>query len=252
MLTANTIKFIKSLQQKKYRKELGLFFAEGPRLVSDLLHSNIEVDSIYHTQEWQVTPEIETNYHQISAKEMDRISGQTTPTPVIGLFKIPSAKLSIDTIKDGLSIVLDDIQDPGNLGTIIRLADWFGIRNVICSPGTADAFSPKVVQATMGAIARVNVFYQDVVSLTASAKKLGMAVYGTFLEGENIYTSNLDQKGLIVLGNEGNGISYNVEMSVTQRLTIPSFAADGVTSESLNVAMATAIVCSEFKRRTTP
>lgn len=250
MLTTNTIKFIKSLQQKKFRKESGLFVAEGHRLVSDLIHSSITIDAVYHTQEWEDAGDINSNYHLVSAKEMARISGLTTPSSVLGLFKIPSNEVSLERLSEELTLVLDDIQDPGNLGTIIRLADWFGIKSVICSHGTADAFSPKVIQATMGAIARINLSYFDIVDLTSRAKNQGMDVFGTFLDGDNIYTSKLQLKGLVVMGNEGNGISPEVAKHITKRITIPSFVAKGVTSESLNVAMATAIVCSEFKRRT--
>jgi TrmH family RNA methyltransferase len=250
MLTANTIKFLKSLQQKKFRKEYGLFVAEGAKLVSDLVQSHFEIDTIYHTSEWVIeSTSKKLNYELISNKEMLRISGLATPSPVLATLKTPNEGLSIKSIDKTLSIALDDIQDPGNLGTIIRLSDWFGIESIICSMDTVDAFSPKVVQASMGAISRVKVVYVDLSSFLANAKKAGIPIYGTFLNGEDIYNTDLSKSGIVVMGNEGNGISREIEILITQRVTIPSFAFTGAGSESLNVAMSTAIICSEFKRR---
>ena len=251
MLTANDIKHIKSLQQKKFRKQYGLFIAEGSKLVEDLLCSNVEIATVYHTAGW-------SNYHLgdntqfilVNEKEMGRISNLTTPTEVIALGKTPNRAIDIELLTGSLSLMLDNVQDPGNRGTIIRLADWFGITNIICSPTSADAFAPKVIQATMGAIARVNIFYANLEEIILKTDPLGIPTYGTFLDGNSLYTSNLSSTGIIVMGNEGYGISQGVEKLVNHKLTIPNFSTKEETSESLNVAMATAIICSEFKRRT--
>ena len=250
MLTANDIKHIKSLQQRKFRKEYGLFVAEGSKLIEDLLCSNIEINAVYHTTKWSSYQTCKNiPFTQISEKEMGRISNLSTPPEVIALGYIPIKEVDIGLLKTSLTLVLDTVQDPGNLGTIIRLADWFGITNIICSPTSADAFAPKVIQATMGAIARVNVYYANLEDVILKATSLGIQSYGTFLDGNNIYSSNLSPEGIIVMGNEGNGISHGVEKLISHRLTIPNFSKGNETSESLNVAMATAIVCSEFKRR---
>lgn len=251
MLTANTIKFIKSLQQKKQRKQSGLFVAEGHRLVSDLIASSLKINSIYYTPEWDFNKRIhDQSYTEISTKEMGRISGLTSPSPVVAVCPIPEYRFTINQSLSNLTLALDGVQDPGNMGTIIRLADWFGINEIICSPDCADAFAPKVVQATMGAIARVKVIYTNLLDTIAEAKIAKMPVYGTFLSGANIYTHNLQKNGIVVLGNEGKGVSKEVENLISEKITIPSFVEQGDTSESLNVAMATAIVCSEFRRRT--
>lgn len=250
MLSSNSIKFIKSLQQKKFRKEYGLFVAEGHRLVTDILGSNLTIETVYYLSDWNSEyPTSNANFEQISAKEMARISGLTSPSPVLALVKVPYQNIDMQGLDKSLTLALDDIQDPGNLGTIIRLADWFGIKTIICSHGTAEAFAPKVVQATMGAIARVQIIYSDTSSLLEKANQNKIPVYGTFLNGENIYTSKLTPNGIVVLGNEGKGISDEIGKFISKKITIPSFASSNGGSESLNVAMATAIVCSEFKRR---
>lgn len=249
MLSANSIKFIKSLQQKKFRKETGLFVAEGPRLVKDILSSDLSVHSIYYTEGWEREALTNESSTAISEKEMRRISGLTTPTPVLALIRMPHLNTDMSSLGKSLTIALDDIQDPGNLGTIIRLADWFGIDTIFCSLETADAFSPKVVQATMGAIARVKIVYTNLFDLLSKANSENFSVYGAFLNGDNIYTTPLNSSGIIVMGNEGNGISDKLGELIKRKVTIPSFTEDGKGSESLNVAMATAIICSEFKRR---
>jgi TrmH family RNA methyltransferase len=250
MIGKNTIKRIQSLQQKKFRRELGLFVAEGERLVNDILLSDLRVETLYHTLEWRpVKGKSSPEQIEISELEMKKISGLSTQSTVLALIRIPDREIIIEDIIDSLTIVLDDIQDPGNLGTIIRLADWFGIEHVVCSIGTVDAYSPKVIQATMGAISRVKITYVDIIEFIGNASKMGIAAYGTFMEGKNIYQTDLAQQAIVIMGNEGNGISQDVEKLITQRLTIPSFSGKKSTSESLNVAMATAIVCSEFRRR---
>jgi TrmH family RNA methyltransferase len=184
----------------------------------------------------------------ISENEMKHISFLKTPSAAFVVVKIPNKKINISQIGNSLNIVLDGVQDPGNLGTIIRLCDWFGIQNVICSPKTADCFSPKTVQATMGAICRTNVFYVELDDFFDNIDG-NINVYGTFLEGENIYSTKLSSKGLIIMGSEGKGISPEIEKHVNRKLCIPCFSDNDAKPESLNVSVATAIVCSEFKRR---
>lgn len=218
--------------------------AEGTKLVGELAAAGMAIDRIYAVEGAATPPCRDTRI--IAPAEMKRISGLQAPPPVLALVVIPRYEFLPDY--KNLVLCLDDIQDPGNLGTIIRLADWFGIKDIICSPGTADCFSPKVVQATMGAIARVRMYYADpVVFLTETGANV--PVYGTFLDGENIYDASLDTKGVIVLGNEGKGISRRVALAVTRKLYIPSYPGGDSTVESLNVASAAAIVCSEFRRR---
>ena len=183
-------------------------------------------------------------------EEMKKISGLSTPSNVFALVYIPEYEITEFESQKSLTLALDDIQDPGNLGTIIRLADWFGIDNIICSQGTVDAFSPKVIQSCMGAISRVKVIYCNLEETLRDLKaKQNLSIYGTFMEGENIYSANLSSTGVIVMGNEGNGISPDIEKIISRKIHIPAFTTDRTVVESLNVAMATAIVCSEFRRR---
>ncbi len=250
MLSKNVIKKITSLHNKKFRKELGLFIAEGDKLVTDLLTVQMEVESIFYTDSWQLPSQnLQVELNEVSEPEMKKISALTTPSSVLAVVKIPIRLLENLDLKSELIIALDDIQDPGNLGTIIRLADWFGIRNIVCSIGTVDVYSPKVVQATMGAIARVNVHYAELQDFLGKIDCNKVPVYGTFMDGENLYKTEIQPNGVIVMGNEGKGISQEVEKLVTKRVAIPSYPGNTETSESLNVAMATAIICAEFRRR---
>lgn len=225
------------------------FVAEGAKLVQELLRSSLRVIHIYYTAGYEVQslPQ-DIDVEQISNKEMGRISGLKTSTDVLAIVAIPEHKLNVHDFQNQLTLCLDDIQDPGNLGTIIRLAHWFGVKSIVCSPNTVDAYSPKVVQATMGAIAAVKIFSIPLSEVLLEAKELGIPVMGTFLNGESIYTSQLPQVGIVVLGNEGKGISGELEQVISLRLTIPSFSQGDVGSESLNVSMAAAIVCSEIRR----
>ncbi|MDR2293577.1 MAG: RNA methyltransferase [Prevotellaceae bacterium] len=241
------IKRIKSLEYKKFRDESGLFVAEGEKLVNEILQSNFEIDSLFCLPDAVLyNRNIKTEI--ISENEMKRISFLKTPSAALIVVKKPIKKIDFKQINNSLNIVLDDIQDPGNLGTIIRLCDWFGIRNIICSNKTADCFSPKTVQATMGAICRISVFYTELNDFLNKIDK-NITVYGAFLEGENIYKANLLPQGLIIMGNEGKGISPEAAKYVRQKLCIPCFSNNEIKCESLNVSAATAIVCSEFKRR---
>lgn len=252
MLSKNKIKLIQSLDLKKFRDEHQLYIAEGNKLVEDLLQARCPIQTIVATNLWLRDNAIHKEIEIIEATEEDlkKISHLKTAPPVIALVKIPDNQTIAAPDKDNLVLVLDAIQDPGNMGTIIRLADWFGIKEIVCSQNTVDCYNPKVVQATMGAIARIKVQYTDIESYTQKAKNQHIPVYGTFLEGKNIYTEKLSANGIIVMGNEGKGISAGVEANVTHKILIPDFAKPGGKPESLNVSVAAAIVCSEFKRRT--
>nr|WP_315243795.1 RNA methyltransferase [uncultured Flavobacterium sp.] len=241
MISKNQIKLISGLHQKKQRFANQLFFAEGIKVIQELLQSNFELEHLFTTQNDFETVEFSKRV-SVTEPELKRISALSTPNTCLAVFKIPAENPIIDL---GLIVALDDIRDPGNLGTILRLCDWFGIQQIICSKETVDIYNPKVVQATMGSITRVNVNYVDLKSFITNAK---LPVFGTFMNGENIYQSVLPQNGIIIMGNEANGISAEIEKMVTSRLTIPRFGTLQKT-ESLNVATATAIVLSEFKRK---
>ena len=246
MISKNQIKYVHQLELKKFRKQEGLFIAEGHKVVGDLLAAGFRPTQLFATAEWQA-PAGFVEVTQVTNDELSRLSLQQHPQQVLALFPIPEAQPQISNLKSQISILLDNIQDPGNLGTIIRIADWFGIDTIFCSTGTVDAWNPKVVQATMGSIARVRIIYIDAQQLFDSLPA-DYPVYGTFLDGENIYTQELSPNGLIVMGNEGNGISDAVRARISRCLLIPDFHR-GDTADSLNVAIATAITCSEFRRR---
>ena len=240
MVSKNQINLISSLQQKKQRQVHKLFFAEGIKVVQELLFSNFELEHLFTTE--SIFTEIPFSKQTlISEVELKKISALTTPNTCLALFKIPESK---KVQEKGLLLALDDIRDPGNLGTILRLCDWFGIQQLVCSKETVDLYNPKVVMATMGSIARVNVTYLD---LNEFIKNTKLPVFGTFMDGKNIYKEKLPNEGIVVMGNEANGISKEIENSIQNRLTIPRFG-DLQQTESLNVATATAIILSEFKR----
>lgn len=245
MISKNQIKYVHQLELKKYRKQEGLFIAEGHKVVGDLITTGFSPKRLFATREW-IKLNDTLDVVEVTDEELSRLSLLQHPQQVIGIFPIPETT-EINFGTNSLSILLDNIQDPGNLGTIIRIADWFGIETIYCSTGTVDAWNPKVVQATMGSIARVKIVYVDSMTLLDRLPK-DYPVYGTFLDGENIYTQQLTPYGLIVMGNEGNGISDAVRARVSHRILIPDFHK-GATADSLNVAIATAITCSEFRRR---
>jgi TrmH family RNA methyltransferase len=251
MLSKNKIKLIRSLGLKKNRSEEGLFVAEGRKLVFDLIKSKLSLREVFCTRE--ISAELGTlNPEQITVLkevEMERISSLKSTPEIIGLFEIPKTDLNWEEIKKDLCIVLDSVQDPGNLGTIVRLADWFGIKNIICSEDCADLYNPKTVQATMGAIARVNVQYLSLKDFLFETTKLKIPVYGTFLEGENLFSTDLTSNGIVVMGNEGSGISKEIEAFISKKINIPSYPLMNNGSESLNVAIAASIVCAEFRRK---
>lgn len=240
MVSKNQIKLITSLQQKKYRKQEQLFFVEGVKGVQELLDSNFELYELFTTK--SDFPSIDrSKVNIVTDSELKKISALTTPNTCLAIFKIPAA---ISFEEKGLLVALDDVRDPGNLGTIIRLCDWFGIKTLFCSEETVDIYNPKVVQATMGSISRVNVVYGDLENLLAETK---LPIFGTFMDGKNIYQESLPNEGIIVMGNEANGISKTIENLVSERIAIPRFG-DLQATESLNVATATSIILSEFKR----
>jgi TrmH family RNA methyltransferase len=242
MISKNQIKLIRSLELKKNRKREGLFVAEGPKVVGDLQQAGYHTKMLFSTV---ARPDAEL----ITEDELRKISFLQHPQEILAVFEIPQTINSkLLTINYNLSLALDGVQDPGNLGTIIRIADWFGISTIYCSLDTADAYNPKVVQATMGSLAHVQVIYTDLLELFKTLPP-SYPVYGTLLDGENIYEQELSNEGIIVMGNEGNGISAAVREHITKRLLIPDFHTHGLRAESLNVAIATAITCSEFRRR---
>ncbi len=240
MVSKNQIKTITGLQQKKYRKQHKLFFAEGIKVVQELLNSNFELHQLFTTQDiFSDVPESKTEF--ITEAELKKISALTTPNVCLALFVMPDEKKVPDT---GLIMVLDDVRDPGNLGTIIRLCDWFGIGHLVCSEQCVDVYNPKVVQATMGSLTRVNVVYTDLDAYLTHTK---LQIFGTFMDGDNIYGESLPENGIVIMGNEANGISPEIENRVGRRISIPRFGNLQQT-ESLNVATAAAIILSEFRR----
>lgn len=247
-LTNGTIKWVYSLSQKKNRDKERCFVAEGTKCVLDTI-GHFKARHVFATSEWidKFGGSHLRNITVASRQQLSRMSALKTASDVVAVYEMPELNAPYN-LEAKLSIVLDGIQDPGNLGTILRIADWFGIKDVFCSKDTVDVYNPKTVQATMGAISRVNVIYCDLQELFAKHKD--MPVYGTLLDGENIYAHQLGQAGFIVMGNEGKGISEPIRKFVTERLLIPSFPPNCETSESLNVGMATAIVVAEFRRRT--
>lgn len=260
MLTKNKLKYIRSLQLKKARDAESAFVAEGPKMVGELLRG-LPCRMLLGTPEYlhaltaaggagPVQPD--TEIIEVSERELRQASALKTPQSVLAVFGKPRPEADTHTLAGiaahTLTLALDDIQDPGNLGTIIRLADWFGIEHIFCSPHTADAFSPKTVQATMGAIGRIRLHYLPLPEFLQTLPE-ETPVFGTFLDGQNIYNEPLARHGILIMGNEGNGISREVGLRVSHRLFIPSYPQERPTSESLNVAVATAIVCAEFRRR---
>ena len=248
-LTNKLRKLVASLDDVKERREEGLFVAEGTKCVLDTLR-HFKCRYLFATKDWQLRNVSEIKgFEAIDATraDMERMSHLSTAPQVLAVYEIPEYEISKREYEENITLLLDKIQDPGNLGTIIRVADWFGIRQIVCSPDTVDVFNPKVVQSTMGAISRVKVLYADLAGLLESER--GVPCYGTFLDGDNIYEAELTNFGFIVMGNEGQGISPQVGKFVDRKIVIPSYPAGVPTSESLNVGMATAITVSEFRRR---
>lgn len=251
MLSKHVTKIVQSLEKKKFRDKYNLFKIEGEKLVKELLLSNLKTELLLARPEWLSGREILSNVKEIvevNEREMGTVSNFQSLPEVIALAEIPVYQYTEEEIKDSLSLVLNGIQDPGNLGTILRVADWFGIKQVFCDQDCAGAYSPKCVQASMGAVFRVKVFYTDLAPLLQKFGSPDFHRYGTYLNGENIYRAQLATKGFVIMGNEGKGIRPELESYIDCKLTIPSFAESSYSTESLNVGVATGIILSEFKR----
>lgn len=250
MLSKNKIKYIHSLELKKNRIAERAFVAEGNKLVADMLPF-FSCKLLVAKPCWMATQGDISAEELLVAEEEDirKASFLKNPQDVLAVFAMPDWQIETASPQQDLVLALDGIQDPGNLGTIIRLADWFGIEHIVCSKDTADVFNPKVVQATMGALAHVKVCYADLETYLTACRKQSIPVYGTFLDGENMYDRTISSRGVIVMGNEGNGIRPEIEALVSEKLYIPNYPPERETAESLNVAIATAVVCAEFRRR---
>ncbi|MGQ7857210.1 TrmH family RNA methyltransferase [Pedobacter sp. WC2501] len=245
MLSKSQISFIKSLHQKKYRKEHGLFIVEGIKSIKEFFQSSYQIHTIfYNSEQYNLLPKLPANINLFEVKnaELDKISTLQTPQGFLALVHIPKNKeLELKELKNQFTLVLDGVQDPGNMGTIIRTADWFGFKNIICSVDCVEVFNPKTVQATMGSLARINVYEAD---LPALLEKNTIPVFGALLDGESIYKTQWGAEGLVILGNEGKGISAEVIKKINKPVTIPKIGE----AESLNVAVSAAIFCAELVR----
>lgn len=245
-MTKAEIQFVRSLADKRTRDAEGLFLAEGEKLISEILASQLPIRKIYSLRN-----DFGGRAEMVSVKEMERLSQLKTASQCIAVVEKPRWRTPATADAGRLSLALDGVQNPGNMGTIIRLADWFGVEDIFCSEECADCFNPKVVQATMGAILRVRVHYVDLAALLERTAAEGTPIYGTMLDGENLYSSEFEPRGVIVMGNEGQGVGEACQRHFSHRLLIPAYPADRQGSESLNVAMATGIICAEFRRRAT-
>ncbi len=256
----NTIKFINSLKQKKIRQQHRLFIIEGEKMVDELMESNFDIQSVYATIQWikerGLAPGAvsrsktgEFPLYEIKEQELGRISSLTTPNKALALVRIPYYTLDADRYGKSLTLVLDKVQDPGNLGTLIRSADWFGVDTIILSEDSAEATNPKVVQSTMGSILRVRFHYLELYSFMKSPEMKGIPVFGAFTGAPPVYSAGLPGHGVIILGNESQGISPEIEKLVTHRISVPSFHKGSSGPESLNIAVAGSIILSEFRRR---
>jgi len=249
MLSKNTIKRITQLQQKKYRKQTGLFIVEGEKMVIELIQSTYEIDSVFGTAEFMSKYKSllsKLPVHEITTDELNKISQLKTPNQALALAKLPQHSTTSVLQNGDFYLALDNIQDPGNLGTIIRTANWFGVRTIFCSEDTVDAFNPKVVQSTMGALFSTNLIYTPLSPLLEMAKEKKIPIFATSLSGTNIYHQQFKETGLIVMGNESKGVSNEISMQVDQNIKIPAFNPNPI--ESLNVAVAASIVLAEIRR----
>lgn len=251
MISKNQIKFVYSFGKKKTRDEHQLFLAEGVKILRDIL-PYFEAEFVCATEEAydEIKSLTKSHVEMATHAEIEKMTQLQSPPKALALLKMSQRKLDFASISKSLVLALDGVQDPGNVGTILRIADWFGINTVLCSQQTADVYNPKTIQATMGAIARVSVSYVDLPSTLQTLKdKYKMPIYGTFLDGKNMYETELTSNGIIVMGNEGNGVTPEIDKISDHRLYIPNYPVGVPTSESLNVSVATAIVCAEFRRR---
>ena len=240
MLSKSQIKLVNSLKHKKFRQKHQLFIVEGVKVIKEILKSNLEVEALFATVDlFSFNSE---NFYLISETDLAKISALSTPQVALALVNIPNNNINVHQ-QNSLTVALDGVRDPGNLGTIIRLCDWFDVSTLICSPDTVDCYNPKVVQATMGSLVRVDVVYED---LNKVLTQTNLPIYGAFMNAEPIYSTHLERNGILVMGNEANGISAEIENLITHKISIPKFGSAEV--ESLNVATATSIMLSEFKR----
>ena len=252
MISKSTIKLIKSLAIKKYRIKENLFLVEGDKNVVEVLNSKYNIEKLFATKTF--LSKNENNCKKASSIEVEQIdikkaSLLQNPQNCLAICSLPEKLMLPEKLNENLSIYLDDIQDPGNLGTIIRICDWFNIENLFCSPNTADLFNPKVIQASMGSFCRVQLFKTTFESVINLAQLSQAPIFGAFLDGRNIYTEKLPQKAILIMGNEGNGIQKELENKIDKKIKIPEFSDKNNSAESLNVSVATAIICSEFKRQ---
>ncbi|MBR6179037.1 MAG: RNA methyltransferase [Bacteroidales bacterium] len=251
MLSKNRIKQINSLQIKKYRQESGTFVAEGTKVVLELLRSEMRIKEIFAVPEWILSYADRfknTIITAVNAVEIRKLSAMTTACSVVAEVYIPKPASKPGIRKCELCLALDGVRDPGNLGTILRIANWYGISTVLASNDCTDMYNPKVVQASMGSAFRVRVDYCDLPKMLSEASSMGIDVFGTFMDGESIYSTDLSKGGVIVMGNEGHGISSEVSAAISRRIAIPCGCDSASAPESLNVSSATAIVCNEFYR----
>lgn len=255
MISKNKTKFIISLQKKKVREEEGLFVIEGDKLVKEFLAAGVSIRTLIAKKEFisSLNPSVKKLIKEIydtTYEELKHISSFKTPHNALAVITMPERKMDEEELVDNLCVVLDCIQDPGNMGTIIRAAAWFGIRNIVCSPDSVDVYNPKVIQSSMGAILHVAVYYSDLTKFVAFAGEKNIPVFGTLLDGESIYRHKLGNKGIIILGNESRGISHELLPFITDKIRIPGAASALPGIESLNVGMAASVVFSEFLRQT--
>ncbi|WEK20383.1 MAG: RNA methyltransferase [Candidatus Pedobacter colombiensis] len=245
MLSKSQISFIKSLHQKKYRKENGIFIIEGIKSIEEFIQSNYQIHSIYYlAQHHALLPNLPTNIKlfEVNNAELDKISALQTPQGILALVNIPKPPLlNLADLKNSFTLVLDGVQDPGNMGTIIRTADWFGFKQIICSNNCVEVYNPKTVQATMGSLSRVNIYYEE---LSMVLKNIKLPIFGAVLDGKSMYKTDWGNEGLVILGNEGQGITPEVIKLITNPVTIPRTGG----AESLNVAISAAILCADISR----
>jgi len=245
MLSKSQISFIKSLHQKKYRKENGIFIIEGIKSIEEFILSNYQVHSVYYLAQYHsslTALPANIKLFEVNHAELDKISTLQTPQGILALVHIPkSTTLSISSLNDEFTLVLDGVQDPGNMGTIIRTADWFGFKQIICSHHCVEVYNPKTVQATMGSLSRVNIFYEDLPSIL---KDVEIPIFGAVLDGKSMYKTDWGKEGLVILGNEGQGITPEVMKLINNPVTIPRTGS----AESLNVAISAAILCADISR----
>jgi TrmH family RNA methyltransferase len=258
MISTARSKLLRSLQQKKFRDQHRLFLVEGEKMVEELTGKDhdqkFRIREIYATPEWiegnkNKVQLVDTELVEATQAEIKKVSNLVSPQQVLALVSMPDSSLEYEELLHTPVLAFESIRDPGNLGTIVRTADWFGMDHIVCSPDSTDVYNPKVVQSTMGAIARVQVHYHDLGSLLESPAMKQKAVYGTFLEGENIYKTTLEPAPLVLFGNESHGLSKQLDLHIRHKISIPSFSQNGKGSESLNVASSVAVVCSEIQRR---